>query len=82
VCVFVCVYVGVVLSVRGSFSPFLLNILMRSSPACSRKKKVVHVGFGYGSRNREGEKVLKFEVAFDMFIANTFFRKIISFSEL
>jgi hypothetical protein len=31
--------VCVVLSVRGSFSPFLLNILMRSSPACSRKKK-------------------------------------------
>jgi len=39
VCVFVCVYGGVVMSVRGSFSPFLLNILMRSSPACSRKKK-------------------------------------------
>jgi hypothetical protein len=32
------VFLGVVLSVSGYFSPFLLNILMRSSPACSRKK--------------------------------------------
>jgi hypothetical protein len=42
VCVCVCMCVlGVVLSVSGYFSPFLLNILMRSSPACSRKKSML-----------------------------------------
>jgi len=35
----------------------------------------VHGGFGYGSRNREGQEVLDFTVAFDLMIANTFFRK-------
>ena len=32
-------------------------------------------GFGYGSRNQEGEEVLDFAVAFDLMIANTLFRK-------
>ncbi|RCV30448.1 hypothetical protein SETIT_6G095600v2 [Setaria italica] len=35
--------------------------------------KAVHGGFGYGSRNQE--EVLDFAVAFDLMIANTFFRK-------
>ena len=35
----------------------------------------VHGGFEYGSRNQEGEEVLNFAVAFDLMIANTFFRK-------
>ena len=37
--------------------------------------EAVHGGFGYGSRNQEGEEVLDFTVAFDLMIANTFFRK-------
>ena len=37
--------------------------------------EAVHGGFGYGSRNQEGEEVLDFVVAFDLMIANTFFRK-------
>ena len=37
--------------------------------------EVVHGGFRYGSRNQEGEKVLDFAIAFDLMIANTFFRK-------
>ena len=37
--------------------------------------KTVHRGFGYSSRNQEGEEVLDFAVAFDLMIANTFFRK-------
>ena len=37
--------------------------------------KAVHGGFGYGSRNQEGEEVLDFVVAFDRMIANTFFKK-------
>ena len=37
--------------------------------------EAVHGGFGYGSRNQEGEEVLDFAVAFDLMIANTFFRK-------
>ena len=35
--------------------------------------EAVHGGFGYGSRNHE--EVLDFAVAFDLMIANTFFRK-------
>ena len=37
--------------------------------------ETVHGGFGNGSRNQEGEEVLDFAVAFDLMIANTFFRK-------
>ena len=37
--------------------------------------EAVHGGFRYGSRNQEGEEVLYFAVAFDLMIANTFFRK-------
>ena len=37
--------------------------------------EVVHGGFGYGSRNQEGEEVLDFAVAFDLMIANTFFKR-------
>ena len=37
--------------------------------------EAVHGGFGYGNRNQEGEEVLDFAVAFDLMIANTFFRK-------
>jgi hypothetical protein len=35
----------------------------------------VHGGFGYGSRNQEGEDVLNFALAYDLLIANTLFRK-------
>ena len=37
--------------------------------------EAVHEGFGYSSRNQEGEEVLDFAIAFDLMIANTFFRK-------
>ena len=37
--------------------------------------EVVRGGFVYGSRNQEGEEVLDFAIAFDLMIANTFFRK-------
>ena len=37
--------------------------------------EAIHGGFGYGSRNQEGEEFLEFAVAFDLMIANTFFRK-------
>jgi exonuclease III len=35
----------------------------------------VHGGFGYGSRNQEGEGILNFALAYDLIIANTLFRK-------
>ena len=44
--------------------------------------EAVHGGFRYGSRNQEGEKVLDFAIAFDLMIANTFFRKRVPFSDL
>jgi hypothetical protein len=30
-------------------------------------------GFGYGSRNQEGEGVLNFALAYDLIVANTLF---------
>jgi hypothetical protein len=38
----------------------------------------VHGGFGYESRNQEGEGILNFALAYDLFVANTFFRKRVS----
>jgi hypothetical protein len=38
----------------------------------------VHGGFGYGSRNQEGEGILNFVLAYDLFVANTLFRKRVS----
>jgi hypothetical protein len=38
----------------------------------------VHGGFGYRSRNQEGEGILNFALAYDLFVANTFFRKRVS----
>ena len=49
-----------------------LNGHVGTTSACF---EAVHEGFGYGSRNQEGEEVLDFAVAFDLMIANTFFRK-------
>jgi hypothetical protein len=37
--------------------------------------ELAHGGFGYGSRNQEGEDILDFVVAYNLVIANTFFRK-------
>jgi hypothetical protein len=39
---------------------------------------VVHGGFGYGSRNQEGEGVLNFALAYDLIVANTLLRKKVS----
>jgi hypothetical protein len=38
----------------------------------------VHGGFGYGSRNQEGEGILNFALAYDLFVTNTLFRKSLS----
>jgi hypothetical protein len=38
----------------------------------------VHEGFRYGSRNQEGEGILNFALAYDLIVANTFFRKRVS----
>jgi hypothetical protein len=38
----------------------------------------VHEGFGYGSRNQEGESILNFALAYDLFVMNTLFRKRVS----
>jgi hypothetical protein len=35
----------------------------------------VHEGFGYGEQNQEGEEILNFDVAYDLMVANTSFRK-------
>jgi hypothetical protein len=35
----------------------------------------VHGGFGYESRNQEGEGILNFALAYDLIVANTLFRK-------
>jgi hypothetical protein len=38
----------------------------------------VRGGFGYGSRNKEGEGILNFALAYDLVVANTLFRKRVS----
>jgi hypothetical protein len=38
----------------------------------------VHGGFGYGSGNQEGEGILNCALAYDLFVANTLFRKRVS----
>jgi hypothetical protein len=38
----------------------------------------VHEDFGYGSRNQEGKRILKFALAFDLIVANTLLRKRVS----
>jgi hypothetical protein len=38
----------------------------------------VHGGFGYGSRNQEGDGILNFALAYDLIVANTLFRKRVS----
>jgi hypothetical protein len=38
----------------------------------------VHGDFGYGSRNQEGEGILNFALAYDLFITNTLLRKRVS----
>jgi hypothetical protein len=35
----------------------------------------VHGGFGYDSRNQEGEGILNFALAYDLIVLNTIFRK-------
>jgi hypothetical protein len=40
--------------------------------------KGVHEGFGYGSRNQEGEGILNFPLAYDLIVANTLLRKRVS----
>jgi hypothetical protein len=39
---------------------------------------VVHVGFGYESRNQEGDGILNFALTYDLFVVNTLFRKRVS----
>jgi hypothetical protein len=38
----------------------------------------VHGGFGYGSRNQEGEGILNFALVYDLIVTNTLFRKSVS----
>jgi hypothetical protein len=35
----------------------------------------LHVGFGYGDRNQDGNDILDFAVAYDLLVANTFRKK-------
>jgi hypothetical protein len=39
----------------------------------------VHGGSGYGSRNQEGDGILNFVLVYDLIIANTLFRKRVSY---
>jgi hypothetical protein len=38
----------------------------------------VYGGFGYGSRNQEGEGILNFALAYDLIVSDTLFRKRVS----
>jgi hypothetical protein len=49
--------------------------------ACSTRVgfEGVHRGFGYVSRNQEGEGILNFALAYNLIVANTLFRKRVSY---
>jgi exonuclease III len=40
----------------------------------------VHEGSGYDEQNQEGEGILNFAIAYDLMVANTFFKKKIAFN--
>ena len=66
---------GLVRAVPSSEKLFIGGDLNGHVGSTSAGFEVAHGGFGYGSRNQEGEDVLDFATAFDLMIANTFFRK-------
>ena len=66
---------GLVRMVPSSEKLFIGGDLNGHVGSTSAGFEVAHGGFGYGSRNQEGEDVLDFATAFDLMIANTFFRK-------
>ena len=66
---------GLVRAIPSSEKLFIGGDLNGHVGTTSAGFEAVHGGFGYGSRNQEGEEVLDFAVAFDLMIANTFFRK-------
>ena len=66
---------GLIRAVPSSEKLFIGGDLNGHVGTTSAGFEAVHGGFGYGSRNQEGEEVLDFAVAFDLMIANTFFRK-------
>jgi len=66
---------GLVRTVPSSKKLFIGGDLNGHVGSTSAGFEVVHEGFGYGSRNQEEEEILAFATAFDLMIANTFFRK-------
>ena len=66
---------GLVRAVPSSKKLFIGGDLNGHVGSTSAGFEVAHGGFRYGSRNQEGEDVLDFATAFDLMIANTFFRK-------
>ena len=66
---------GLIRAVPSSEKLFIEGDLNGHVGTTSAGSEAVHGGFGYGSRNQEGEEVLDFAVAFELMIANTFFRK-------
>ena len=73
---------GLVRAVPSSEKLFIGGDLNGHVGSTSAGFEVAHGGFGYGSRNQKGEDVLDFATAFDLTIANTFFRKRVSFGDL
>ena len=66
---------GLIRTVSSSEKLFIGGDLNGHVGSTSVGFEVAHGGFGYGSRNQEGEDILDFATAFDLMIANTFFRK-------
>jgi hypothetical protein len=56
---------------NSSFEEILMVMLAQLEGGFER----VHEGFGYGELNQEGEDILNFVIAYDLMVANTFFRK-------
>ena len=73
---------GLVRAVPSSEKLFIGGDLNGHIGSTSAGFEVVYGGFGYVSRNQEGEEILAFATTFDLMITNTLFRKRVPLSDL
>jgi hypothetical protein len=66
---------GLVRAVPNNEKLFIGGDLNSHVDSTNAGYELAHEGFGYGSRNQEGKDILDFVVAYNLVIANAFFRK-------
>jgi hypothetical protein len=60
----------------SSSEKFLIRENLNGYASTARRGfEKLHENFGYGEHNQEGEEILNFATAYDLIVANTFFKK-------